>query len=93
MKLRLSYIMDNLPRYQNNLSKGSYKNGNYARITIKVEECGITQMIYDANKFPRELLEAPYYVKKLCPVATSCYHNNCTVGLQIILDKEINKYV
>jgi hypothetical protein len=91
MKLRLSHVLDTLPRYQNNFSKGPYKNGNYARVTIIV---GFDRYApkYDANEFPRELLEPPYYVTKIYPVVLSAYGNDANTGLYIVLDKENNNY-
>ena len=92
MKLRLAHVLPTLPRYQNNFNKGPYKNGNYSQVTILVDDYRNTRMVYDANEFPRELLEAPYYVKALYPVVTSCYHSNAPAGLKILLDKENNNY-
>ena len=89
MKLRLSYIMDTLPRYQNKLSKGSYKNGNYQRILIHYVDEKNCMHLYDANKFPREFMEYPWYVSKIEPACRSCFQSKATVGLNIYLDKEV----
>lgn len=92
-KLRLAHVLPTCPKYSNTFKKGPYKDGNYARVTILVDDDHNSRMAYDANEFPRELLEAPYYVKGLYPVITSCYHANGTAGLKIILEKEKNNYV
>ena len=88
MLLRLSHIMRTLPKYENKNTKGPYKNGNYKGVEIVWNSD-----IYDANNFPREFLEHPYYVKKLSPFIRSAYGSKGSAGLYIILDKEENKYV
>lgn len=88
MELRLSHIMSTLPKYETNHTKGPYKNGNYKGIFIVVDSD-----VYDANKFPREFLERPYYVKRLAPFIRSAYGSKGSAGLYIILDREENNYV
>jgi hypothetical protein len=91
-KLRLSHVMKTLPRYNNKFKSGPYKNGNYSRVTIVSEENGRGRH-YDANDFPRDFLEEPWYVSKIYPVVTSAHCSNATVGLYIVLDKEEKQYV
>lgn len=93
MKLRLSYIMEALPRYNNYFTKGPYKNGNYQRVLIHYIDENNCMNLYDANDFPREFLERPYYVKEINPGIRSVYNSNATIGLDIYLGKEENKYV
>lgn len=89
MKLRLAYVMDTLPKYENTFKNGPYKNGNYKGITILVDKNN-TRHSYDANEFPKELLEKPYYVKGLYPTVLSAYGGRSNPGLSILLDKEDN---
>lgn len=91
-KLRLAQLLPTLERYENKFTKGPYKNGNIISTTIKVTFDG-TFKEFDANDFPRELLERPWYVRSIYPVCKSSYMKNVNVGLSIYLDKEENEYV
>lgn len=93
MKLRLAHVLPTLPRYNNDFAKGPYKNGNYQRVTIHYKDDTKGMFLYDANDFPREFLEAPYYVTEINPGIRSVYHSNAIIGLDIYLGKEENKYV
>lgn len=90
-KLKLSQLLPTLPRYINNLSKGPYKNGNYARVTLVTPFDGLNKSgtrEYDANDFPKELLERPWYVIRIIPYVRSCHRNTGTAGVRVLLAKE-----
>lgn len=91
-RLRLNQLLPTLERYENKFTKGPYKNGNIISTTIKVTLDGVFKE-FDANEFPRELLERPWYVRKIYPICKSCYNRKANIGLTIYLDKEENKYV
>ena len=92
MKLRLSHLLDTLPRYQNSFSKGPYKNGNYAGVSIIVRDTPYATK-YDANNFPTKILEKPYFVNKIYPVVLSAHRSNVNTGIYIEIEMEENKYV
>lgn len=89
-KLRLNEVLRVCPKYSNTLKNGPYKNGNYQRVLIHYIDEKNCMHLYDANKFPREFMERPWYVSKLEPACRSCYNSNANVGLNIYLDKEEN---
>lgn len=92
-KLRLNQVLPTMPRYQNNFKKGPYKNGNFSGVSIIVRGNINYAHQYDANNFPRELLEQPYYVNKIYSVVLSAYCKSVNTGIYIELEKEENKYV
>ena len=91
MKLRLSHVMDTLPKYSNKFSKGPHKSGNYKGVNIVVYDNN-TRHNFDANNFPRELLEAPWYIKEIYPVVTSSYGSHTNAGLYIVMEKGEKDY-
>lgn len=90
-KLKLSHLLPTLPRYINSISKGPYKNGNYKGVTLVTPFDGLNKSgtrEYDANDFPKELLERPWYVIRVIPYVRSCHRNTGTAGLRVLLAKE-----
>lgn len=92
MKLRLSYLIDVLPKYNNDFKKGVYKSGNYKGLAISTIDSTFGSVINTFDDIPKELLEAPWYVKSIYPVCSSAYKGNYNCGIRIILDREENKY-
>ena len=92
MILRLSYVLDALPKYENSFKNGPYKNGSYKSCIVLVP--GFPGPVrYDLNDVPSELFESPWYIKSMTPTCLSAYGSKANVGLFIILDKEENNYV
>lgn len=92
MKLRLAHVIDTLPKYKNNFNSGLYKNGTYKNVSILIYGTNNSIQKFDANNFPRELLEAPWYIKEIYPVVTSTYGRHANSGLYIVIEKEVRDY-
>lgn len=92
MKLRLSYLIDVLPKYNNNFKKGCYKSGNYKGVRIMTPDSTFNSQVYDVNEIPKELFESPWYVKSIYPFTLSADYHNVNCGICILLGKEENKY-
>ena len=92
MKLRLSYLIDVLLKYDNNFTKGEYKSGNYKGVLINTPDSTFNSSISSVDDIPKELFEYPWYVKSIYPFVRSADYHRANCGLCILLDREENKY-
>lgn len=92
MKLRLSYLIDVLPRYDNNFKKGEYKSGNYKGVRIGTSDFTFNSFVSSVDEIPKELFEYPWYVKSIYPFTRSADYHRVNCGICILLDREENKY-
>lgn len=81
--MKLKDILDTLPKYNNNIKVGDYKNGNYKGICIVTHQIDNRDYEIDLNNIESHFLD--WNIKNIVPYARSVGRNNANVGLRIYI--------